>query len=87
MIEVIGYVAASLTTISFIPQALKVIRTNDVKALSLKMYIILNIGLLLWLIYGLLTVSMPLILANFITLFFTGFILFKKIKDSLENKS
>ena len=87
MIEIIGYVAASLTTISFIPQALKVIRTNDVKALSLKMYIILNTGLLLWLIYGLLTVSMPLILANFITLFFTGFILFKKIKDSLDNKS
>lgn len=87
MIEIIGYIAASLTTISFIPQALKVIRTNDVKALSLKMYIILNIGLLLWLIYGLLTVSMPLILANSITLFFTGFILFKKIKDSLDNES
>jgi len=87
MIEIIGYIAASLTTISFIPQALKVIRTNDVKALSLKMYIILNIGLLLWLIYGLLTISMPLILANSITLFFTGFILFKKIKDSLDNKS
>ena len=87
MIEIIGYIAASLTTISFIPQALKVIRTNDVKSLSLKMYIILNIGLLLWLIYGLLTVSMPLILANSITLFFTGFILFKKIKDSLDNES
>lgn len=87
MIEIIGYIAASLTTISFIPQALKVIRTNDVKALSLKMYIILNIGLLLWLIYGLLTMSMPLILANSITLFFTGFILFKKIKDILDKKS
>ncbi len=87
MIEIIGYIAASLTTISFIPQALKVIRTNDVKALSLKMYVILNIGLFLWLIYGLLTISMPLILANSITLFFTGFILFKKTKDSLGNKS
>jgi MtN3 and saliva related transmembrane protein len=86
MVEIIGFIAAILTTISFIPQALKVIKTNDVKALSLHMYLILNIGIFLWLIYGLLTNSWPLILANGITILFTAFILYKKAQDEFVEK-
>jgi len=71
----IGLAAATCTTISFLPQAVKVIRTRDTKSLSLPMYIILTIGVLLWLIYGLLVNDIPVIVANTITSVFSFIIL------------
>jgi len=71
----IGLAAAACTTISFLPQAIKVIKTRDTKSLSLTMYIILTTGVLLWLIYGLLVRDIPVIAANTITSVFSSIIL------------
>lgn len=78
--EIIGFLAAIITTVAFFPQVIKVYKTKDTKSISLTMYIILSIGLLCWLIYGVYLSSFPMILANTITLVFTIYILFKKIK-------
>lgn len=76
----IGLAAAFCTTFSFLPQALKVIKTKHTKDLSLSMYSIFTTGVLLWLIYGLLIHDTPVIIANAITLFFAATILFMKIR-------
>jgi len=79
-ITILGLVAATLTTISFVPQAMKVIRTRNTKDLSLSMYIIFNGGVLLWLIYGFLIKDIPIMLCNTITLFLGLIILGMKLK-------
>lgn len=77
---ILGLVAATLTTISFLPQAIKVIKTKNTKDLSLVMYIALTSGVLLWLIYGFLLNDIPIMIANAITLVFATTILFMKVK-------
>ncbi|MEF8874854.1 MAG: SemiSWEET transporter, partial [Candidatus Thermoplasmatota archaeon] len=67
--------AATCTTISFLPQAIKVIRTRDTRSLSLPMYIILTTGVLLWLTYGILVNDIPVIAANTVTSIFSVIIL------------
>lgn len=67
-IELIGAVAATITTLCWIPQAIKVLRTRETAAISLVMYCMLAIGVTLWLVYGLLIMSWPLIGANAVTL-------------------
>lgn len=79
-VDIIGMIAAVSTTLAFVPQALKVIQTKQTKDLSLPMYIILSVGLALWLTYGILITDWPIILANTITLIFTLTILVLKIK-------
>ena len=79
-VEILGFVAAFLTTASFIPQAVKVIKTKHTHDLSLYMYSMFFVGVGLWLVYGIIINSIPIILANFITLIFSGIILFMKIK-------
>jgi len=81
MEEIVGFMAAFLTTVSFIPQAVKVIQTKHTKDLSLGMYIMVNVGVACWLTYGLLLGSYPLIMANGITIFFTLIILYYKIRQ------
>lgn len=78
--EVIGMIAAFLTTIAFLPQAIKVIRTKNTQDLSLSMYSILFAGLLLWLIYGIQIDSLPIMIANGITLILSSIILILKMK-------
>ena len=78
--EIIGFVAATLTTLSFYPQAYKIIKTRDTASISLVMYSIINVGLILWLVYGLMIGDMPIILANAFTLITSLTILFLKIK-------
>lgn len=78
--DVIGGVAAVLTTIAFLPQVIKSWRTRSTRDVSMGMFVILNTGIVLWLAYGLLLDSMPLILANAVTLFLTGTILVLKIR-------
>lgn len=80
MIEVIGLVAGMLTTISFLPQAVKIFQTKHTKDLSLPMYSALTIGVFFWLIYGIFLQSLSIILANSVTLIFASTILFLKIK-------
>jgi len=79
-ITVIGLIAAVLTTISFLPQAIKTIKSRQTKDLSLFMYSILTTGVFLWFVYGILLMNAPLMLANGITLLFTTTILVMKIK-------
>ncbi|MEE9542254.1 MAG: SemiSWEET transporter [Thermodesulfobacteriota bacterium] len=80
LITVIGLVAAVLTTVSFLPQAIRIIKLRETRDISLWTYILLEGGIVLWLIYGIMLGKMPIILANAITLFFTSVILFLKLK-------
>ncbi|NMM36453.1 MAG: SemiSWEET transporter [Glaciimonas sp.] len=78
--ELIGYAAASLTTIAFIPQAWLTWKSRRVDGVSLGMYSIFTLGIALWLAYGLLIGAWPIIAANAVTLPFAGFILWMKIR-------
>ena len=66
--ESIGFVAALLTTGSFVPQAWHTFKTKDVSGISLAMYSAFTLGITLWLVYGLLLRAWPVVLANVITL-------------------
>jgi MtN3 and saliva related transmembrane protein len=79
--DLIGFAAAAGTTIAYIPQAVKTLKSKQTKDLSLPMYIILNIGIFLWLIYGLLQTDWPIIIANIVTLGLTLSILVLKIRN------
>jgi len=79
-ITIIGYMAAFGTTISFLPQAVKTIRTKDTSGISLTMYTFFTIGTLLWLIYGVLSTQWPVAVANAITFIFAFTIMVYKIK-------
>ncbi len=78
--DLIGYIAACLTTFSFIPQALKTFRSKDVSGISLGMYACFTAGVALWLVYGLLLSAWPIIIANAITLSLALSILTMKLK-------
>jgi MtN3 and saliva related transmembrane protein len=79
-VELIGGVAAVITTLCWVPLAIKVIRTRDTRSLSLVMYLMLAAGIVLWLVYGLLILSWPLIGANLVTLVLVGIILGMKLR-------
>lgn len=80
MTETFGYLAALLTTIAFLPQALHTLKTKDTSGISLKMYIVFTMGLICWLVFGLLSDNKPIIVANAVTLIFATLILIMKIK-------
>ncbi len=68
LIEILGFAAATLTTLCWVPQAVQTIRTRDTRSISLSTQGFFALGIILWLAYGLLLMSWPLILANAITL-------------------
>ena len=78
--EWLGYAAAVLTTASFIPQAVMTIRSRDTRGISRGMYIIFVVGVALWLAYGIYIDSLPMILANVVTLGLAGTILALKLR-------
>jgi MtN3 and saliva related transmembrane protein len=75
----LGYLAAALTTFSFVPQAWLTFRTRDVRGISLAMYASFTCGIALWLAYGLLLGQWPVIVANAITLVLAFAILVMKL--------
>jgi MtN3 and saliva related transmembrane protein len=77
---IIGLLAAFGTTVSFLPQAIKTIQTKDTSGISLSMYALFTAGTLLWLIYGIMSGSLPVTIANAITLVFASVILAYKIR-------
>lgn len=79
-INLIGSIAAICTTGSFVPQAIKTIRTRDTKSISLISYTVFVIGGFLWLTYGMITNQFPIIISNVITLILTSTILLLKIR-------
>ncbi len=85
--EAIGYVAATLTTVSFLPQAILTIKTRDTSSLSLSMYSIFTLGVLCWLFYGLYIADTAIIAANAITFILAGIILVYKIYNILTRKN
>jgi len=78
--DLIGTLAAVLTTISFLPQALHTFRTKDVRGISLGMYSAFTLGVALWLVYGLLLGAWPVVIANVITLALASTILVMKLR-------
>ena len=66
--DIVGSLAAILTTISFFPQAWHSFKTKDVSGVSLGMYSVFTVGVALWLVYGLLLRAWPIVVANVITL-------------------
>ncbi|WP_374013426.1 SemiSWEET transporter [Pseudoxanthomonas koreensis] len=78
--EWMGYVAATLTTAAFVPQALKTLRTRDTSGISLGMYVVFTVGLCFWLAYGIVLQSWPMILANIVTLALAVVILGLKLR-------
>lgn len=78
-IDLIGYLAASLTTAAFVPQALLTWRSRSADGVSTTMYLVLITGVLLWLLYGILITSWPIIIANIITFALASFILIMKL--------
>lgn len=82
MKELIGLMAAILTTASFIPQVYKVYKTKSVKDISLWMFLLFTLGVLLWLVYGLIISNLPIIIANFFTFIMALYILLAKIRKS-----
>jgi MtN3 and saliva related transmembrane protein len=78
--DFIGYVAATLTTASFLPQAWKAFRSRDVSGISLGMYALFTTGVALWLVYGLVLGNLPITLANAITLALALAVLVMKLR-------
>ena len=75
-----GYAAAALTTVSFVPQAVRTIRTRETQGISLWMYVLFTVGVACWLGYGLLLGSWPMIVANVVTVALAGVILLLKLR-------
>jgi|TARA_Y200000002_G_scaffold177374_1_gene146175 MtN3 and saliva related transmembrane protein len=81
MFEIIGLLAAFLTTSAFIPQVYKIYKEKKADGISLTMYVILFIGVLLWLLYGILIGSLSIIIANGITALLQLSIIIFKLKN------
>jgi MtN3 and saliva related transmembrane protein len=86
MTETIGLFAGLCTTISFIPQLIRTIKTRDTSGISLYMYIIFIIGVMLWLTFGIMISSKAVIYTNAATLLFSGIILFMKITNLINKR-
>ena len=78
--EIIGLIAASLTTAAFVPQVYKTWKTKSVDELSLTMYLVFFTGIVLWVIYGIFINSLSIILANTITGLLVLLLIFFKLK-------
>jgi MtN3 and saliva related transmembrane protein len=84
--EIISYLAATLTTASFVPQAILTIKTKDTESLSLGMYSTFTLGVLCWLIYGIHLGDKAIIIANTITLLLASSILFFAVYNKVRKK-
>lgn len=80
LIDLIGTVAAILTTLSFLPQAWLTFKTKDASGISLGMYCAFTAGVALWLVYGLMLGAWPIVIANVITLSLAAVILVMKLR-------
>lgn len=76
----IGYIAATLTTLSFVPQAVKTIGSKDTRGVSLSMYAVFTVGVAFWLGYGIVLGSWPMILSNIVTFALAATILGLKLR-------
>lgn len=80
LVTILGLVAGTLTTLSFLPQLLKAWKSRSTHDISIGMFSMLAAGVLLWLVYGLVTADIPVTVANAITLVFVALILALKLR-------
>ena len=80
VVKMIGFAAATCTTVAYAPQAVKVWKTRSTGDISLGMFLVMVLGLALWLVYGLLSGDAPLVAANAITMLLAGGILVMKLR-------
>lgn len=80
VIKLIGFAAATCTTVAYAPQAIKVWKTRSTGDISLGMFLVMVLGLALWLVYGLLSGDAPLVAANAVTMVLAGGILVMKLR-------
>ena len=79
LITILGFVAASLTTLAFLPQTLQSWKTRDLSGISLSMYSLFTAGVILWIIYAISIQSWPVLFANVLTLGMSSSMLYLKI--------
>jgi MtN3 and saliva related transmembrane protein len=77
--DIVGCIAAALTTAAFVPQAFKSWQTRDLSGISLPMYSLFTVGVAMWLVYGIMLGRWPIIIANVITLALAGLVLALKM--------
>ena len=80
IVTILGLVAGTLTTISFLPQLLKAWKSRSTHDISIGMFSLLAAGIVLWIVYGVVTADVPVIVANSVTLVFVGLILALKLR-------
>ncbi|HEX5056943.1 MAG TPA: SemiSWEET transporter [Gammaproteobacteria bacterium] len=85
MLDFLGFTAAFCTTFSFVPQAVKAIKTRDTSSLSLAMYMIFTLGVGLWLLYGIAKSDSAIIVANVVTFVLAFSILWIKVANELKS--
>lgn len=84
--DLLGYIAAFLTTTSFLPQVIRTLRTGDTRSISFTMYLMLVAGVAAWLAYGLLLGALPIVLANGMTLLLSSIILAMKWRETRASR-
>ena len=77
---ILGLIAASLTTLSFVPQVVKTWKMKETRDISLSMFVLLAVGIILWTVYGFIIQDLPVILANCVSFILTAIIIFFKVK-------
>ncbi len=77
---ILGLLAGTLTTFSFLPQVIKTWKTKSTKDISLGMFVTFCAGVFLWLLYGIVIHDLPVIITNFVTLILASSILWMKLK-------
>jgi len=85
-IGIIGILAGTCTTVSFVPQILKIFKTRQVRDLSLSMYAILTFGILLWFVYGIFIEEWPIIITNIVSFSLCLTVVVMKLIDIWRNK-
>lgn len=80
MEDLIGLLAGALTTVAFVPQLLKIYATKSGKDVSARMFVMFSIGVALWLVYGIMIGSLPVIIANLLTLVLALAIMVLKVR-------
>jgi len=78
--DLVGYIAATLTTLAFLPQLLKTWASRSARDVSLGTFLLFTTGVALWLVYGILAGAWPVIAANAVTLILAGMILAMKLR-------
>lgn len=84
--DLLGYVAATLTTLSFVPQVWRTLRTHDVSGISLRMYSVFTLGVAVWLAYGVVLGETPMMIANSVTLVLACAVLVMRVRYGQQQK-